>query len=499
MDRRSFLRATTAAAALAPLAPVRSLALTRVTTGTASARDLDAVRVDGKSVTLSADAVKALASRLRGPVLLSDSPGYDDARRLLNPSFDLHPALIVQPTGPTDVRRAVEFAATHQLLTAVKCGGHSFGGKSSCERGLQIDLSKYLRGVRVDRAARRAWVAGGTLLGEVDRETNAVDLVTPLGTVSHTGVGGLTTGGGFGRLARKFGLAADNVVSVDVVTADGNLVHADRDTHPDLYWGVRGGGGNFGIVTGFEFQLHERPRQILAGDVVFPIARAGDVLRFFNEFHDNAPDELYIDFHVVQPPGGAPGAALLSIVYCGEHADRDLAPLAKLGTPLENTIGPKDYVDVQRSGDISDPRAMGIYLKSGFITDVSEQLITATVDGFTGDPARTTIVFTQASGGAISRVAPDACAFPNRYARHTLMHVVAWPMGTDSAPHIAYARKYWSTLEPMTKGFYTNEVQDESRTVLDSNYGPNLTRLRQVKKQYDPTNLFRLNANVLPA
>ena len=205
------------------------------------------------------------------------------------------------------------FAASHQLLVAVKCGGHSFSGMSTCDRGLMIDLS-HMRGVRVDPKARRAWVEGGSLLGLVDHEAAAYDLVTPLGTVSHTGVGGLTTGGGFGRLARKFGLAVDNVMSVDVVTADGQFHHADARENPDLYWGVRGGGGNFGIVTAFEFQLHPRPAQFVAGAMIYPIAKARDILRFLADFGPQAPDELYVDFTMAQPPGGKDGTSLMPVV-----------------------------------------------------------------------------------------------------------------------------------------------------------------------------------------
>jgi FAD/FMN-containing dehydrogenase len=213
-----------------------------------------------------------MAARLRGRVLLANDEGYDEARRILNPTFDKRPALIVQPTGTADVRTAVEFAREHSLLLAVKCGGHSLSGQSTCDRGMQIDLSAF-RGVRVDPAARLAWVAGGTLLGQVDHETAAHELVTPLGTVSHTGVGGLTLGGGFGRVARRFGLAIDNLMGVEVVTADARILRANANENSDLYWGVRGGGGNFGIVTSFEFRLHPMQRQVVGGRIAFPLAR----------------------------------------------------------------------------------------------------------------------------------------------------------------------------------------------------------------------------------
>ncbi|HTU99384.1 MAG TPA: FAD-binding oxidoreductase [Luteitalea sp.] len=492
MHRRQFLQAA-GAVGLFPLVSARLSGYSARAAG-----DVDAVRGDGTAVTLPASALKDFAASMRGPMLLADSTGYDTARLVLNPAIDRRPALIVQPTGAADVRRAVSFAAAHQLLVAVKCGGHSFSGMSTCDRGMMIDLSN-MRGVRVDATAKRAWVEGGSLLGLVDYETAAADLVTPLGTVSHTGVGGLTTGGGFGRLARKFGLAVDNVMSVDVVTADGKLRHADRDEEPNLYWGVRGGGGNFGVVTTFEFQLHPRPKQFVAGEMVFPIARARDLLRFYADFTPTAPDELYVDVVIAQPPQGRDGVALFHVCYCGDQPDRDLAALRKLGTPLADTVKATDYVAFQRSGDVKDPRAVGTYLKSGFTTGISEALITGILEGFKGDPGRSTAVFTQHAGGAIARPAVGDCAFPHRHAQHSLMHAVGWPMGTDGAPHMAYARKYWSTLEPLTSGFYVNEVNDESRAVLNANYRENFPKMVATKKQYDPTNLFRLNANVQPA
>ncbi len=495
MHRRNFLRAA-GAASVFPLMSSRVVGFMPV--AGAAAGDIDAVRGDGTAVTLPASAIKDLAASLRGPVLLADSPGYEAARLVLNPAIDRRPALVVQPTGAADVGRAVSFAAAHQLLVAVKCGGHSFSGMSTCDRGMMIDLSG-MRGVRVDAGAKRAWVEGGSLLGLVDHEAAASGLVTPLGTVSHTGVGGLTTGGGFGRLARRFGLAVDNVMSADVVTADGRLRHADATENPDLYWGIRGGGGNFGVVTNFEFRLHPRPAQFVAGDLVFPIARARDLLRFYAEVSPQVPDELYLDYVMSQPSGGRDGVALFHVCYCGDNADRDLAALRKLGTPIADTVKATDYVQFQRAGDVKDPRAVGSYMKSGFTTGITEKLIDAVLDGFQGDPGRSTAVFTQHAGGAIGRVAPDACAFPHRYAQHSLMHAVGWKMGTDGAPHMAYARKYWASLEPLTSGFYINEVNDESKAVLDANYRENFPRMVAAKKQYDPSNLFRLNANVRPA
>jgi FAD/FMN-containing dehydrogenase len=495
MHRRTFLRVASAAGVL-PFVPSPLLAFTRV--GLREARALDAVRLDGSATTIPANAVSDLAASLRGPLLLADSAGYDTARRVWNPGIDRRPALIVQPTGAADVRRAVSFAASHDLLLAVKCGGHSFSGMSTCDRGMMIDLSQ-MRGVRVDAPRKRAIVEGGTLLGQVDHEAAAFGMVTPLGTVSHTGVGGLTTGGGFGRLARKYGLAVDNVMAVDIVTANGEVKHADATVNPDLYWAVRGGSGNFGVVTSFEFQLHERRPDVVGGSLVFPIAKARDVLRFYAEHTPQAPDDLYLDFVMAAPPGGKDGVCVLEVCYAGDQPERDLAALRKVGTPLRDTIKPLPYVAMQKSGDQSDQRVSTTYMKSGFTTEISGALIDAILAGFEPHPARATAVFTQQAGGAIGRPPVNACAFPHRYAQHSLMHAVTWNVTDDGAPHLAYARKYWTTLEPLTRGFYVNEVSDESRAVLNANYRENYPRLAAIKRQHDPKNLFRLNANISPA
>ena len=274
MDRRRFIGCSVAAAVAASLPYGRTWAAK-------IAGDVAAVRSGGGATTLAATDLQQLKDSLRGPLLLPGDPGYDVARRVRNLSIDKHPALIIQPSGAADVRTAVDFAREKDLLLAVKCGGHSYAGKSTCEGGMQIDLSS-MRGVRVDTAARKAWVYGGSLLGELDHEAMSLGLVTTAGTVSHTGVGGLTLGAGFGRLARRFGLALDNVKSVDIVSADGQLRHASAEENQDLYWAVRGGGGNFGVVTAFEFDLHPMQRQVIGGAMIFPLERARELLMAYS-------------------------------------------------------------------------------------------------------------------------------------------------------------------------------------------------------------------------
>ena len=329
----------------------------------------------------------------------------------------------------------------------------------------------------------------------------ANELVTTMGTVSHTGVGGLVTGGGFGRVGRRFGLSIDSMVSVDVVTADGRRLHADARQNPDLFWGVRGGGGNFGIVTSFEFQLHPMKRQVVYGQLLFPIDRARDVLSVFSDYSLEAPDELDFGFLLSYPPGGQPGMTGFGITYSGPEPDAEqaIAPLRKVGTPIVENLKTMDYVAVQRSGDVDDPRAVASYVKSGFIADMPYELVDAILGGFEGDPRRGTLIALQQSGGAIGRVAQDATAFAHRDAIGNLLCFVNWPFGQDGTGHVAWIKDFWTGIEPFTTGFYTNDMGLETTTAaVNASYRENYDRLVRVKNKYDPTNLFRLNANVQP-
>ena len=496
MNRRHFCRGSLAAAVAASLSSGQAFAsmlqaLTQVTS------NINAVTGEGGEVVLEQAAVQELSDSLRGNLLLTGSEAYDQARRVLNKSIDKYPALIVQPSGVADIQNAVTFAREREILVAVKGGGHSFSGKSTCDGGMQIDLS-HVRGVRVDPESRTAYVDGGSHLGDLDHESMAQGLVTTAGTVSHTGVGGLTLGGGFGRVGRRFGLALDNVKAVDIVTADGQLRHASADENPDLYWGVRGGGGNFGVVTSFEFALHPMQRTVIGGNVIFPISRTRDVLKVYAEFSDNAPDDLYADFVMLHPPEGGDPIALINLCYSGDErkADKVFAPLKKLGEPLANTVEAIDYVAIQKSFDNSDPRSGGDYMKAGFTSGIDDTLIDAIAENFEPHPDRLSWLFFQHSGGAIGRIDTDATAFAHRYASHALAAIATWNPGIDSAPHFAYVRQFWAELEPHTRGWYTNEIADEAQTVVNANYQGNFERLLKVKNEYDPTNLFRLNANI---
>jgi hypothetical protein len=497
MDRRLFLRSAVAAGVSAAAAPSLAAQYAALTEVSGSIR---AVTGNRGAVEIEQAAVRELSASLRGNLLLPGNPGYDTARKVLNPGIDKHPALVVQPNGVTDIRNAVTFARERDLLLAVKCGGHSYAGKSTCEGGMQIDLST-LRHARVDVANRIAHVAGGSLLGELDRESMAVGLVTTAGTVSHTGVGGLTTAGGFGRVGRRFGLALDNVVGADVVTADGRLLHVSAEENDDLFWAIRGGGGNFGIVTNFEFQLHPMQRTVVAGTVLYPFELAQDVYKVYRDHGTTAPDELYVDPMILRPLGAPAGMAGFEICWSGaeKHADKVLRPFLSIGEPVMNSVQAADYVAVQRAWDNTDPRNDAEYMKAGFVNAFTDELMRDILHGFEPQERRGVMLYLQQSAGAIGQVPVEATAFAHRKSIANMFVSVTWPKDDEAGGHIKYVRSYWNSLFPHTDGYYTVDTLDESREERHANYQGNFPRLLELKRKYDPTNLFRLNANINPA
>lgn len=496
MDRRRFLRSSLSAAGLAAIPGSHTLAVSLLHTPTTVPSDIDAVTSDGGQVTLPRAMVQELSDSLKGRLLLPGGPAYDEARLLLQPAYDKHPALVVQPMGAADVQHAVNFARDNSLLLAVKCGGHAAAGTSSCDKGLQIDLSQ-LRNARVDRAARTARIAGGSLLGELDYEAMAHGLVTTAGTVSHTGVGGLTLGGGFGRLGRRFGMSIDNVLEMDVVTPDGKLRRVGPHDDADLYWALRGGGGNFGVVTSFLFQLHEMQREVVTGYVAYPVSEAKQVLRFYGEHSMKMPDEMSMGAGIGNRPGKEPSLGIY-FVWSGDaaEAEKHVAPLRKAGTVVSEGMQAKDYVAVQRSGDYDDTRAFTGQMKSGFLNEVSDDLVDKLVDNFELHPDRGTRIGFAQSGGVISRVGRTETAFSHREAQYHLMSFVSWGHGADGTEHIDYINSHWSNVGPFTTGFYVNDYFDQTQDQVNQTYRENFPRLLKIKQQYDPTNLFRLNANI---
>jgi FAD binding domain/Berberine and berberine like len=489
MKRREFVGA---GLALASSWPLRGFAAVLKGVGNVPAKTLS-----GGDVMLQGSAIEALSASLRGEVLMAGSQEYEGARRLWNGLFDKKPALIARCTGAADVQQAVNFAREHQLLTAVRAGGHSFSGKSSCDGGLMIDLQP-MQGVRVDAESKRAYLDAGSLLGLLDHECAAYKLATTAGTVSHTGAAGLTLGGGFGRLGRRYGLACDNVASFDIVTADGKMLRANDKDNPDLYWGLRGGGGNFGVVTSIEYRLHDMDPMILGGDLAWPLAQAGDVLRFWRDIALDAPEEVNLnpDLHW-EPDGPKVG---IEVCWSGDHAKGEawLKKLRAFGKPASDNIAPMPYVTMQSGADAALAPGGYYYLKGAMMPQLKDQGIDQIIDSFKRMP-KWYVVFIEHCGGAYLHTARAATAFPNRDMQFSIGALSIWPNKDGIEENTAKMRANWKELEPLTKGFYTNyNSPDVTMAANRENYGANFERLVALKAKYDPQNLFRLNANVPP-
>jgi FAD/FMN-containing dehydrogenase len=494
LKRRQFMRTALAALPAAALPFGKLFAAAEP----AALDDVEAVTGAGKQVLLKGADVRDFAARLRGELLLRNTAGYDVARRGWNAAFDRHPALIARCSGAADVMEAVKFAAANQLLLSVRGGGHSLSGQSVCEKGLMIDLSQ-MNSARVDPARRIAYIEGGALLGALDRESLAHGLATTAGTVSHTGVGGLTLGGGFGRLGRRFGMTCDNVRAIDLVTADGKFVTASNRENQDLFWGLRGGGGNFGVATSFEFQLHPVDPIMLGGELVYSFEDAPAVLKFYFDFAREMPDELNLDVALVRLPNDA-RFLTVDVCYCGAFADGEkaLAPLRQIRKPIKDSVAPTPYVKLQASGDEAAAPGRKYYIKGGFVQKSSPQL----VDTMLATIAEAKLPVVQAvslpqGGGAYARVKPQATAFAQRAAAHNMFVFSAWddPALSDAIGN--WTRSAWAKLEPHTRGFYVNEYNDDSARMRET-YGPNFERMVALKTKLDPNNLFRMNANVAP-
>jgi FAD/FMN-containing dehydrogenase len=493
MRRRTFVAAGLAALTAVSLPGRRVLA--------AGTSEVAAVGLDGQPLALKAGEIDDLRAGVRGEVLTAEDSSYGSARRLWNPVFDKKPALIVRCVGAADVRRAVQFAAAHGLLTAVRGGGHSLSGQSACDGGIMIDVSP-MRAVEVDPIAKTARVEGGALLGQLDRESLAFGLATPVGTAADTGVAGLALGGGVGRIGRKFGLTCDNLIGAEVVTADGKWVRVSASENPDLLWALRGGGGNFGVVTTFIFRLHEVNPVMYGGDITFPLAGARELLRSFADFSAGAPDELYVDVDLGTDRKGVRYVGM-NVCYCGPAADaeRAVAPLRKLGKPDTDELAPAPYAKLQGSANLRGVSPLGFYGKGGLVSGLTPALIDSMVGSLENAPSPGIWMWMQHQGGAISRVAPDATAYFNRGASHNLGFANLWKIpAEDAARNTEWLRKAWAQVEPLTHGQYVNLAATDDRDArVHAAYGDNYPRLAALKRRYDPNNLFRLNANIKPA
>jgi FAD/FMN-containing dehydrogenase len=453
----------------------------------------------GTGTTIDDAALEAFKASLRGELLRPGDPGYDDARKVWNGMIDKRPALIARCTGVADIIDAVNFARTNELLVSVRGGGHNITGNAVCDGGLMIDLSR-MQSVRVDPVKRTARAEAGLTWGEYNRETQAFGLASTGGVVSTTGIAGLTLGGGLGWLMGKHGLSCDNLLSADMVTADGQFLTASASEHPDLFWGLRGGGGNFGVVTSFEYRLHP-VGPVLAGMVLHPMANAKDVLRFYREYARSAPDELTAFAALMTSPEGAPVVAIV-VGYIGPMAEgeRLVAPVRKFGSPIADTIGPTSYVQLNTMFDAAFPYG-GVqrYWKSSFLKHLGDDVLEILVDRAATMPSPMSMVGFFHVHGAASRVHPDETAFGLRDDQWDYDIISQWQDPGESERHIRWTREFWTAVEPFATGeVYVNHLDAEEGTRIRAAYGKNYERLVALKNTYDPTNLFRLNQNIKP-
>ena len=493
MDRRQFCRGTLGSSlfAYAWLAGCERTPTAAVKADTA----IPAISLDGVDFELEKAAVNELRDALSGELLLSGHPGYDNARKIWNGMHDKHPALIAQCRDARDISHAVTFARDRELLVAVRGGGHSWPGLSVCDGGMMLDLSA-MNSVDVDPEKHRAYAKGGALLNALDTATRKHGLITTAGVVSHTGVGGFTLGGGFGRLNRKFGLAVDNLRGAEIITADGQIRQVSAEQEPDLFWAIRGGGGNFGVVSQFEYEVYPFPLEVYSGNIVFPIADARKVLEFYAEWYAGLSDDMYAGPAMLTLPDGT-SVLVMEVVYAGDPAagEKALAPLLKVATPLDSSVGMNDYMVMQTQEDATFAHGIRSYAKSGMAKEITPELVDALVESFVPDPRLA--FFTHTAGGAVKRVDELATAFPHRNAETMLIVAGAWTDPEHDAEARAKARQWFAQLEPFTGGYYSNIEFDGP--AADENYGPAYPRLAEIKGRYDPANLFRLNSNIEPA
>ncbi len=444
-------------------------------------------------------ALDLLAARLHGRLVRPGDGDYDDVRAVFNAMVDRRPAAIVRCRDTADVVTGVAFARERDLVLAVRGGGHSVAGNAVCDGGLMLDLSG-MRTLQVDPVNRVARAGPGLTLGDLDRGTQQHGLATPLGVMSGTGIAGLTLGGGLGWLNGRHGLACDNLAGAELVTADGEVLHVGPDEHPDLYWAIRGGGGNFGVVTEFTYRLHP-VGPVLAGSLTFPAREVRRVLRGYGELAAAAPDELTTAVSLGLGPSGEPA---LSVTACWsgpmEDGDRTLRPLRALGSVQADTTAVIPYVALQSAPDASFPRGRRHFWKSGYLRRISDGVLDAFLEHLPEMPSAFSGIGMQQMHGVASRVPPTATAFPHRADQHDLLILSQWADPADSERNIAWTRGLFEALRPhLEDAVYVNNLGIEGPDRVRAAYGANHPRLSRVKQAYDPTNVFRLNHNVAPS
>jgi hypothetical protein len=455
----------------------------------------------GAERVLRGTVVDKFASELRGVLIAIDDPHYDAVRKIWNGLIDKRPALIARCTGTADVIACVRFAREYDLLISVRGGGHSAGGRAVCEKGLLIELSP-MKGIQIDFTRRTARAEPGLRLGEFDGKTQAFGLATTLGVASDTGIAGLTLGGGYGWLDGKYGLACDNVLAADVVTAEGRLVQASADEDPDLFWAIRGAGANFGIVTSFKYELHP-VGPIVGGFVLYPISQGRETLRFFHEFSATCPDEVSTVGLLLSAPDGTPAIGIAAC-YTGPVAEgeRILKPLRTFGSPLVDLIARRRYTEMQSLFDQNWVSGQFNYWKTSLMREPTEPAIEVLLEYAQKRPTPSSVIYFQQAHGAASRVKPSDTAFAHRFDHYDSGPWAIWQDQAETDRCIRWARECWDALRPFYEpSAYVNAVDDaisDDDERVKSAYGSNFERLTSLKNRYDPTNLFRLNANIRP-
>jgi FAD/FMN-containing dehydrogenase len=463
--------------------------------------NLQVTTTNGTASTLEESAVEEFGKSLRGQIIRPGDNGYDKARMVWNGMINKRPALITRCAGAADVINAINFARDNNLMLAVRGGGHNITGNAVCDGGLVIDLSQ-MKSVRVDPVKRTARADAGLTWGEFNHETQAFGLATTGGVISTTGIAGLTLGGGLGWLMSKHGLTCDNLLSADVVTADGKFVTASATENQDLFWGLRGGGGNFGVVTSFEYQLHSISPTVLAGLIIYPMSQARDVLGFYQEYSSQCPDELTAFAVLMTSPEGDPVIAII-VGYIGSPSDgeRLVAPVRKFGSPVADTVGPMTYCQLNSMLDDGFPYG-GVhrYWKSSFLKNMGDQAIDLIVERAASLPSPMSAIGLFHMHGTCSRVGSDETAFGLRQDQWDYDFIAQWNPPGDPQKHIQWVRESWSEMEPFsTGGVYVNHLDAEEGGRIQSAYGPaKYERLVALKNKYDPKNLFRLNQNIRP-
>jgi FAD/FMN-containing dehydrogenase len=445
-------------------------------------------------------ALAELRADLLLPIITPADPDYDSARRIWNAMVDKRPALIVPCISTADVVAAIRFAREQGLPLSVKGGGHGVAGKAICEGGVVIDLSPMQR-ISVDPERRTARAEGGVKWGELDAETQAHGLATTGGVIPSTGIAGLTLGGGLGFLMRRFGLACDNLISADVITADGEILTASAEKHPDLFWGLRGAGTNFGVVTSFEYQLHPVGPKILGGLIVHSIDHAREVCRFYREVTAAAPDELMVYLGFGNSPDGEKTVALL-VVYSSDLSvgEKLVQPFRNFGSPIADTIAPITYSQLQRFFESTYPPGRRNYWKSNFLSELTDEAIEIMIDGARTMPSPYSYVGLEQLGGAVGRVGSDATALADRDAAFTVLFTSAWEDAADTDANVQWARRNWGAIQPQAReSVYINYVDAGDENRVSSAYGENYARLTALKRKYDPKNVFSSTLNIAPA